>query len=143
MKKNLEFFIVVDIIFLAVSVWFFIVSGLFQIDSETNLWFAITYVFTILCVAIFIPSIGFLSAEQLILKDMENEKILRLLSGVFFLLAAYSAICYAGDTKSLWAFFLIFTQLVASFILIVIIELLMGSLLNIGKLFQYKFSRVY
>jgi len=142
MKKDFGFFIIVDIVFLAVSVWFFIVSGLFRIYSETNIWFATTYVFTILCVAIFIPSVGFLSAE-LTLKDTENEKILRLFSGVFLLLAAYSAICYTGDAKSLWAFFLIFAQLTASFILIIAIGVVLESLLKIGKFFRLKLHSVY
>jgi len=142
MKKNLGFFITVDIVFLAVSVWFFIVSGLFQIDSETNRWITITYTFTILSIAVFIPSIGFLSIKPT-WEDVENEKILKLFSKVFLVLAVCSAICYCGDEGSFWAFCLILSEVVASFILIVIIELLLGSLLKIGKLFQYKFSRIY
>ena len=65
MKKDFGFFIIVDIVFLAVSVWFFIVSGLFHVDSETNLWFAATYILTTLCVVVFLPSAGFLNIRPL------------------------------------------------------------------------------
>ena len=140
MKKDFGFFIIVDIVFLAVSVWFFIVSGLFHVDSETNLWFAATYILTTLCVVVFLPSAGFLNIRPL-WRGEENKKTLQLLSKIFLVLAACSAICYRGDTESFLAFFLIFSQLVGSFILIIAIEILVGSVFEIGKLFRLR--RVY
>ncbi len=142
MKKNLGFFIAVDVIFLAVSVWFFMFSGLFKVDSETNRWFAMTYIFTVLCIAVFTPSTGFLSVKPT-WEDKENEKVLQLFSGVLLGLAAYSAICYVGDTESFWAFLLIFLQLIFSFFLILAIEILLKGLLKLKKLFHSKLSRVY